>query len=344
MANHAKIPVESSSSPTPTATRRRDRDRGRESAKKFRTTWLLSLLLGTLAIDRFYLGKVSTGILKLITLGGLGIWTLIDLILVLTGAQKDKLGYRLAGYEQNKTLAVIVTGILVALSLTAGVINAGTIASTIANTAASQLALMPNSSAPITDETSTETDPTRSWADDIFGAFDTVTEKGTGDSLIALPEGARAGIVTATHDGGGNFALSPVDTNHSSTGDLLVNTVGTYTGTTVFGFSPLGDATTLQVTANGNWRITIAPLSAAPALGATGTGDAVYLYTGETATLSATHDGRSIFSVVEKTTHTGSFGLLINELGAYTGTVPLSSGPSVVSVTADGNWTLQQTF
>jgi hypothetical protein len=33
-------------------------------------------------------------------------------------------------------------------------------------------------------------------------------------------------------------------------------------------------------------------------------------------------------------------GLLVNEIGAYTGTVPLSSGPSVISVSADGNWTL----
>ncbi|WP_104178400.1 hypothetical protein [Cryobacterium sp. Y50] len=33
-------------------------------------------------------------------------------------------------------------------------------------------------------------------------------------------------------------------------------------------------------------------------------------------------------------------GLLVNEIGAYSGTVPLSSGPSAIVVTADGNWTL----
>jgi len=43
---------------------------------------LLSVYLGSLGIDRFYMGYIGTGILKLITLGGLGIWSLIDIILI----------------------------------------------------------------------------------------------------------------------------------------------------------------------------------------------------------------------------------------------------------------------
>jgi len=77
--------------------------------KSFLVTWLLSLFLGTLGIDRFYLGKVGTGILKLITAGGLGLWSLIDLILVLANVQRDKSGRRLEGYEQAKTVAIVVT-------------------------------------------------------------------------------------------------------------------------------------------------------------------------------------------------------------------------------------------
>jgi TM2 domain-containing membrane protein YozV len=85
--------------------------------KAFLTTWLLSLLVGGLGIDRFYLGKIGTGILKLVTFGGVGIWALIDLILVLTNKQTDKQGNKLSGYAQHKKVALIVTLALVVLSI-----------------------------------------------------------------------------------------------------------------------------------------------------------------------------------------------------------------------------------
>jgi TM2 domain-containing membrane protein YozV len=53
---------------------------------------LLSVFLGPLGVDRFYVGKTGTGILKLLTLGGCGIWHLIDLIMLIAGKFKDKDG------------------------------------------------------------------------------------------------------------------------------------------------------------------------------------------------------------------------------------------------------------
>lgn len=46
------------------------------------TALLLSLFLGHLGLDRFYLGYTTLGILKLLTCGGFGIWILVDTILI----------------------------------------------------------------------------------------------------------------------------------------------------------------------------------------------------------------------------------------------------------------------
>lgn len=66
-----------------------------KSDKDWLVTLLLSLFLGSLGVHRFYVGKIGTGILQLITLGGCGIWTLIDIIMIVTGNFKDKDGYEI---------------------------------------------------------------------------------------------------------------------------------------------------------------------------------------------------------------------------------------------------------
>ena len=66
----------------------------------------------------------------------------------------------------------------------------------------------------------------------------------------------------------------------------------------------------------------------------------MFLYNGGASRLTAIHDGTSNFAIVEETGKAFSMGLLVNEIGPYSGTVALSSGPSVISVSADGNWTL----
>ena len=53
---------------------------------------LLAWIVGIFGVHRFYVGKVGTGIAMIFTLGGLGIWVLVDLIMILVGSFKDKEG------------------------------------------------------------------------------------------------------------------------------------------------------------------------------------------------------------------------------------------------------------
>jgi len=63
------------------------------SKRSYAVMLILCFFLGTLGIHRFYAGKAGTGILMLLTGGGFLIWWIIDFIVVILGAFKDKEGY-----------------------------------------------------------------------------------------------------------------------------------------------------------------------------------------------------------------------------------------------------------
>ncbi|MGP9844024.1 GmrSD restriction endonuclease domain-containing protein [Brachybacterium sp. 107] len=97
-----------------------------EPGKNYAVAWALSLFLGVWGVDRFYLGRWKTGLLKFLTMGGLFLWYLIDLVLLLTGTVKDAKGRPLQQYDTVKWPSRVISGV-VAVGFVAMMAIAGSI-------------------------------------------------------------------------------------------------------------------------------------------------------------------------------------------------------------------------
>lgn len=65
---------------------------GRGTNNQWLITFLLCWFFGVFGVHRFYNGKIGTGILMLITFGGLGIWWMVDFIIIIVGRFRDSEG------------------------------------------------------------------------------------------------------------------------------------------------------------------------------------------------------------------------------------------------------------
>ena len=63
--------------------------------KRILPAFLLCFFLGMFSAHRFYAGKIGTAILQIVTLGGCGIWLLVDFIMIIVGAFTDKNGVKI---------------------------------------------------------------------------------------------------------------------------------------------------------------------------------------------------------------------------------------------------------
>ncbi|SDG08535.1 hypothetical protein SAMN05421505_101353 [Sinosporangium album] len=172
------------------------------------------------------------------------------------------------------------------------------------------------------------------------------TYRGEGDQVIRVRATKTPGIISFSHNGESNFIVSAIN-SRGKKDDLLVNEIGTYKGTVLYNMSyGTKGMSALEIKADGAWTAAFKPLSAARCWCAgtvKGQGDQVLKMTPSRGlrTVRATHSGESNFIVQTYTKTTSGFSdLLFNQIGSYKGKAILESGTRLVSVKADGTWTL----
>lgn len=113
----------SSAQPNPATPDYNSQNMSGESDKSYLVAWLLSYFLGFLGVDRFYLGYTGLGVAKLLTLGGCGVWALVDWILIFAGATKDAQGRPLKDRKKHLKLTVILFAAFAALGIISALIQ-----------------------------------------------------------------------------------------------------------------------------------------------------------------------------------------------------------------------------
>jgi hypothetical protein len=173
-----------------------------------------------------------------------------------------------------------------------------------------------------------------------------VTYSGSGDRILGIkkPSGKATEpvAVTASYTGGSNFVIWSLNRNLKED-QLLVNTIGSYTGTVPLDFEK-GQATTkLKIEGSGTWKLVIKPLLSMRHFRTSikGTGDEVLFYTGHKGVANISYKGNENFVVW----FYGNGDLLVNEIGTYKGQQIIDGGgPGFVTIDADsGTWSITVT-
>lgn len=165
------------------------------------------------------------------------------------------------------------------------------------------------------------------------------TYTGTGDDVVTLdkPTNSPAILKFECPNCTDNTV---VKANGADT--LLVNTIGSYSGSHIIDTAVGSNTTQITISATGAWTLSLSGLDqATPVSGqaVNGQGDSVLYVTGDTTQAEFTNTGDENFVVKVYPADGGNTDLAINTIGSYSGTVPLST-PSYVQITSNGSWSI----
>lgn len=169
---------------------------------------------------------------------------------------------------------------------------------------------------------------------------------GKGDDVVSLKKEQGVALLRISNDGAGNFIVRNYDSDANRI-DLLVNAIGPYQGVVMIDvFDNKPQTTRLEVNSSGSWKIELLRLADAARVtvpgSVAGKGDAVVLVLGaQPDLLKISHAGKGNFTVWAF--YTGFRTLVVNEIGVYSGTKPLSSSTFLFQIHADGAWNMSIT-
>ena len=174
-----------------------------------------------------------------------------------------------------------------------------------------------------------------------WGTFETLTYSGFGDDVIELDKELASGIAEYIYTGERNFIVQSFGKSMERN-DLLANEIGAVSGSALFGVGYFKSAKTkfLEVTATGDWTITLKPVSAAANFSGSGSGTGIFKGKITAGKKTITYEGSSNF-IVQQWCTDGTTDLIANEIGAYRGTKLIRGGTCLIAVKSEGTWNIK---
>jgi hypothetical protein len=176
---------------------------------------------------------------------------------------------------------------------------------------------------------------------------DPILEIGSGNSVVNIDKWTGPAVLSATHDGDGNFTI----TNYSAANvklAQLVNVTGPYYGTLPLDFMTSEQTTRFEITATGGWELQVIPIEQARTeyLPTTieGYGDDVIMLSGGDPDQLKIDASGSTDNFVINGFGSGNWYQLLSKTAPYTGTITATTGTTALAVTANGSWSIQVTL